>query len=57
MIFDDDIDARSHRIGRDLSDIKRCKVVRFLTMDLISGSTGVVMGRNSWILASLIMNI
>ncbi|KAM0061713.1 hypothetical protein Hdeb2414_s0004g00139371 [Helianthus debilis subsp. tardiflorus] len=31
-------------------------VVRFLSMDLLSESAGVVMDRGSWILAILIMN-
>ncbi|KAF5781353.1 hypothetical protein HanXRQr2_Chr11g0482521 [Helianthus annuus] len=31
-------------------------VVRFLIMDLLSGSAGVVMGRDSWILVSLVLN-
>ncbi|KAF5797979.1 hypothetical protein HanXRQr2_Chr07g0287271 [Helianthus annuus] len=31
-------------------------VVRFLVMDSLSGSAGVVMGRDSWILVSLVLN-
>ncbi|KAF5757115.1 hypothetical protein HanXRQr2_Chr17g0822841 [Helianthus annuus] len=34
---------------------EQIKVVRFLIMDLLSGSAGVVMDRDSWILVTLVL--